>query len=556
MFNRIHRATTKTVQPGSVACSTLWLITVTTVVIVFDATCSEASNIRTVVLSNVPIPKLGSGVQFTSFDHPAIDKNGNVWMEAGYRDSANAQSNKMLVRVDRQGNVYPLVNIGDDAPGLADSTYLSFALSEVTSDSDLIFTSLIDRPGARVGGDLSMWTVSPTGDLNLLTALGEEPPGAPIGSQMVVLELSAFASTSYSPSGFKGRLFGGTVTQSTDTGIWSATSGQLELIAREGDLVPIGSSQVTLRAFGAEVSTKSGQTVFGVRENGPPNLSPVEPDHLYSHFESQLNLLAKKQDTAPTLNRRGSFDVFGTSVPSGSGSVAFAAEMSLNIQRVDGSDDEGLWLYEDGQLDIIIQEGMHGPGLARPARLIHEPTPIFSGDGMVVFTTSLIRDDDGSSGQAVYKYSKGSGIELVFEAGQRAPGTDPNIIFSGGAPLVNKHGRLAIHARLEGPGIDLTNDWGIWAENIDGALELIAREGNELEIAEGVFETIRHLPGFGGVPNYLDATFNPRGDIVFEASLNSGTGVFVSSAVAVPEPGTACLVVMLALMKVLCKKKN
>ena len=84
---------------------------------------------------------------------------------------------------------------------------------------------------------------------------------------------------------------------------------------------------------------------------------------------------------------------------------------------------------------------------------------------------------------------------------------------------------------LTGAGLNPNHDRGLWAEGPDGALELIARTGDLVP-----------LPG-GGLAPLTSIQFNPEfgvgenGHIAFLGGLSDGRfGVFVSSAVAVPEP--------------------
>ena len=68
----------------------------------------------------------------------------------------------------------------------------------------------------------------------------------------------------------------------------------------------------------------------------------------------------------------------------------------------------------------------------------------------------------------------------------------------------------------------------IWATNLAGNLELIARTGNFLEVAPGDSRVISDVQ-IGG--------FNNLGQVAFRAEFTDGTsGAFVSNLVAVPEP--------------------
>jgi hypothetical protein len=104
-----------------------------------------------------------------------------------------------------------------------------------------------------------------------------------------------------------------------------------------------------------------------------------------------------------------------------------------------------------------------------------------------------------------------------------------------GRQTLNSAGQIAFRAGLTGTGVGAANNLGIWATDQNGALQLIARTGSQLEIAPGVFRTTSDL-GFAldsGNSDGRASAFNDLGQLVFWASFTNGTqGVFVSSAVA------------------------
>ncbi len=119
-----------------------------------------------------------------------------------------------------------------------------------------------------------------------------------------------------------------------------------------------------------------------------------------------------------------------------------------------------------------------------------------------------------------------SSIRTVALSGQHAPGTEPGVTFAGFqdvGPFGDVRGfadvrldptaGVAFGARLTGPGVDPTNDFGVWTEQ-DGQLELLARTGQD-------------APGIGGgvkLAEIMPTTIDPWGRIVFPARV-TGPGV-------------------------------
>jgi hypothetical protein len=119
---------------------------------------------------------------------------------------------------------------------------------------------------------------------------------------------------------------------------------------------------------------------------------------------------------------------------------------------------------------------------------------------------------DDSNSDAVLSFSPGNGLSLVARTGDQAPGTPPGVHFFGeyitlnwpppfytsafrNADMLN-NGRVMFHAHLAGPGVDATNDRGIWVGDASG-IELLIREGEPvpdmpLGTAFGSIEVAHH----------------------------------------------------------------
>ena len=110
--------------------------------------------------------------------------------------------------------------------------------------------------------------------------------------------------------------------------------------------------------------------------------------------------------------------------------------------------------------------------------------------------------------------------------------------------MLNDAGQTAFSAQLTGSGVDETNNQGIWATNPTGALQLIARTGDPLEVAPGDFRTINGLSFIADTGNSdgRPSGFNNLGQLAFRAVFtDESQGVFVSSLVAIPEPSSFAL---------------
>ncbi len=120
---------------------------------------------------------------------------------------------------------------------------------------------------------------------------------------------------------------------------------------------------------------------------------------------------------------------------------------------------------------------------------------------------------------------------------------------------LSNRGQMAFFGRLAGAGVTAANNEGIWAQDPGGTLRLIVRSGEMLDVDDGPGVDLRTVKSIGvfdfpGVTTAIQRglQFNDRGQVEFEALFTDGSsGIFVSDAVAVPEPAAATLVACLIL---------
>jgi hypothetical protein len=140
---------------------------------------------------------------------------------------------------------------------------------------------------------------------------------------------------------------------------------------------------------------------------------------------------------------------------------------------------------------------------------------------------------------AVYLSDSLGNLTLVNREGSQAPDTPDGTVFRmialDQAVVLTDAGQIAMINNLAGPGVDSTNDLGIWATDRSGVQQLIVRTGDELEVAPGDVRTISDLSFMGANSNTNGwmSGFNNVGQLAFLASFTDGSqGVFVSNKVA------------------------
>ena len=158
--------------------------------------------------------------------------------------------------------------------------------------------------------------------------------------------------------------------------------------------------------------------------------------------------------------------------------------------------------------------------------------------------------------------------------GLPAPGTEPSVSFNSvlfaepgpptlGPPLVlNAHGQIAFQSSLQGPGINASNNDGIWAQDRAGILRLIAREGNTINVSDDALQpdwrTISSLfpTAASGNDDGRRSWFNDHGQLVFLARFTDGSrGIFVSNLATLPEPTSLALLLLTVIASSLAHRR-
>jgi hypothetical protein len=102
-----------------------------------------------------------------------------------------------------------------------------------------------------------------------------------------------------------------------------------------------------------------------------------------------------------------------------------------------------------------------------------------------------------------------------------------------GSPTINANGQIAFISELRGTGVTTANNTALFAQDADGTLQLIAREGNSIDVNDGPGVDLRTVAqlGFwsdGGGEDGQRTGLNDAGQLVFSAFFTDSTaGVFV-----------------------------
>ncbi len=413
-----------------------------------------------------------------------------------------------------------------------------------------------------------LW-VENDGIMSLVALEGQQAIGAEAGinyKRISIPQLDAVGHVSFMAS-----VMGPGIDNSNNTGIWSDTGAGLELITRRGMQAPGEAEGVLIEQLNFFRTNGAGQTMVDSRLIGPG----IDLDNRYRTWIHESGMLTQYQPGIdPPLHEL--FVAMGPELEVQSGDPApgfipakefLGPDSSRTVTNHTGqrlfhsfladpgaasSSTGSIWLEDDNGLRLIAYEGQQVQGM-EVGTMYDYLNPFFSLNthGHVAFRAN-IQGPDLQSNRGIWIDREGV-LEMVADAQTHAPGTGLGVNFAIFEALgLNDRGAVVFGAQLQGLGVDDTNDRGIWLYD-HGDLELIVREGNQLEVAPG---DLRTIDSFQFDPTNEDngylSGFNDHNCLAFTATFTDGTtGVFV----ATPEPGSAILYSSGAILLLRSRKK-
>jgi hypothetical protein len=510
-----------------------------------------APAVRAVVLSGQPAPGTPSGVVYRDFNqfYFSLNDAGQVAF-LGYLTGPDVGGFNEGIWSEGYGSLALVAREGDHPPDTSEFVrFDSLAFTVLNNSGQVAFWSRVHESFITSG--TGIWAQR-LGALSLVARDGTEAPGT-----VNNVSFAGFAGPVLNDSGrtaFRGGVAGDDVDNTNAEGIWSEGLGSLALVARRGNQaigLPIGTNYDTL---GLPSLNDAGQTAFyGYFAEGSTASSFGQA--IWSEGSGNLALVTRSGNQAAGTPNTTKFVGFSDPSLNNNGQTAFWAYVNGSNPDVGEPYDDGIWSQGSGGLTLVARRGNPAPGTQAGVN--------FGSEQLLTFD-SLVLSDSGNI--AFRAFISGPGVDelnhegiwsgetdspqLLARSGSHAPGTPAGVNFEtffawNGALQMNGLGQSVFTAFLTGDEVVFGNRIGLWATDIAGALHLIARTGDSLEVAPGDIRTIIDLSfvadGSGGSDGRARG-INDRGQIVFWAKfIGGGEGIFVSSLVAVPEPASLAL---------------
>lgn len=356
-------------------------------------------------------------------------------------------------------------------------------------------------------------------------------------------------------------------------GVWKEVSGDLTLVAREGDPAP-GTVSATFRVFEDLIFNDAGHVAFVATLEGVPS---TDAAGIWAEDRQGLHKVVQQGDLAPVPedpeNRyfgRPFAQDMSTIFPvvfNNQSQVAFYSELRFEDTSIAG---EGLFMEVERELESVYStrfpgttggfidvsnnntlndQGAVGVVTTAEGNEIDVPggpskddeapdtqgavfvgfgRPVINSDGALAFRGTL----GGSAGVVVglgentAYFNTAKGLELIARENSSAPGTETVFNNLTGAPLLNDLGEVAFEAPLRGAPSD--RSWGIWTTSGGGVLRLVIRAGDAVPGAEQ--QTVfRHSSALPFAKTYV---LNARDNLLFVAQM-TGPSIDQSNDLAI-----------------------
>ena len=519
----------------------------------FSAGGAEVS-FKPVALHNQSAPGLSNNIHFSGFDDLSLANDGRVAFTANVSGPGISSTNQLGLWAGLPGGLELLLRTGDLVPGLTNGERFTY-LAAPNIDNYQYVGALADfaRPasGDVLAQNTSLKAIMVLAGLSSLSYVGIR--GVKLSVQISLGAQAAALATALghviNVIAGRAELSGPDIGFTNDVAIFAGPPTNVMTVAREGSPAPGVSGNfafisdvpglVALMPNGKVAFVASTTTESGIWLGNGDNVEDVA----LSGRPAPVSLLGAGYTFVLPFGLPGSDNL----EVNGRGELAFST--SLNGPGLNSTNSEFVVAGTPTALRVIAQAGQPAPGIPGAFfRRFDGGSSAFShvllgADGAVVFVGCY--SATGKDFGLWLAPTNGATPLLLMRTGQQAPGAPAGVVFSDTLLIyvppfrqafMNARNQVVFRAQVGGPGIGLTNRYGIWLAEPDGTVSVVARGGDMIDTGEG---TLRQLDGnvsFGVDPVFMAgpedgrrSPFNDRGEVALTAGFTDGTGgVFVA----------------------------
>ncbi|HWL94121.1 MAG TPA: dockerin type I repeat-containing protein [Phycisphaerae bacterium] len=318
------------------------------------------------------------------------------------------------------------------------------------------------------GDGYAIWSDT-TGEIRLVARNGIPAPGAPAGENFHLIDIPIIADTGR--VGFLATIFG---FPEFRPGLWAGDSAYLIKVALVGTLGISQIGPVNAVVLGSPAINCEGATAFFASLFGTP---VVMKESL-----GQLSILAQSGMSAPGTTPTSSFSSFGRTnqtinpALNDDDEAAFYARLNSSAPTR-----AGIWSERGGSLQLVIRAGMPAPGTESGVSFLEFSDPRINDAAETAFAGVLTGSGVSTENDTGIWSELPQGLALVARENSQASGLPTGVLYGSleNAPVINHSGRVAFTGRLKGSGISASNDSAMWSGSAN-ELDLVAWEGSAI----------------------------------------------------------------------------
>jgi hypothetical protein len=525
--------------------------------------CAQTDAVKAVEYSRVALtgeqaPGLPVGITFTDFNfgglffRTEISPAGHVAFSAEVAGPGISTANNLGIWRAGTSSTDLLVQLGQSLPALgagfvlAPSSGLPPILrpESIDDNGELLLSVRVDGPGVVGDTDFVFFKTGSSG----LTIVAREGQAIPELGANVFFDGILGGYEEVSPNGeyvaFYTQNNGAGVTTATQNAFLFGQVGQFDPPLVPGDAAP-GLPGVTIANAGRAASAsgsfnRNNEVLAGYRANGlgTPLTAFPTADVLYKFGPSGPVLVAKRTDTLANTGVPGAtIDSIGDGRLTTDGT--FIGEFKIDGPGVVVQDDRVIgYVRPGGTATALYRRGGQAPLL--PAGVIIDPvsaqmSTASVADNYVVTTATLSGTGITTGNNGVnYLVDSDGNIQLIAQKGDQAPGAATSVIFANIFTTVTSAGRVLLDATLTGPGVDATNNRGLWLRDADGQIEPLLRLGDSFDVNPGGAPDLRTITGFVNAAQVENENLGPNDTAPLLLSFSDGSqGLFTLSLAAI-----------------------
>ena len=243
---------------------------------------------------------------------------------------------------------------------------------------------------------------------------------------------------------------------------------------------------------------------------------------------AQKFVVMSNGDPTPQQPVGALFKAFGNPAINNLGHCAYQATLFPGIGGVTTSTASGIWADKGGALaTLLVRTGDSAPGAPAGATFATLGDPVLDNAENIAFlgklkVTGAVKT---LNSLGIWTTAGTGGLKLVALRGSTAPDTGGAKFSAFLSVLLPDNGSAVFLAKLTaGRGVTAKNDLGIWSQDSNANVHLVAREGQQV-VVNGVTKTILTIAAFPPLATIAGQSrgMNISSDIVFRATFTDAT---------------------------------